>query len=285
MDASDWAELDAAEQYRARVHALAATTRQHIAFSHAAAVVLLGYPWIGPWPDRVDATAIGERGRSTTLMRLHAGPLEDVASMDGLLITSIARTVIDVARHWPLETSVALADAVLAGRLADGSLVAPLDPELLDRELAGVPLRSGAARARVAIKLANGLSGSPGESLSRVTMLRAGIPEPVLQQRFELPGGRIAFSDFYWPEWDVLGEFDGVGKYLRDPQGRSPGEVVVDEKRREDALRSLHHSFARWGWSEARSVPALRATVGATGIPIRPNAVSSTVRWYEPARR
>ncbi|MFW8746088.1 hypothetical protein, partial [Mesorhizobium japonicum] len=68
------------------------------------------------------------------------------------------------------------------------------------------------------------------------------------------------FADFAWPSYRLIGEFDGMGKYVRSDltAGRDPAEVVVAEKLREDRLRAAGWRVVRWGWAQARSVPALR---------------------------
>lgn len=61
----------------------------------------------------------------------------------------------------------------------------------------------------------------------------------------------IARTDFWWPGRRVVGEFDGLGKYTRaQPGGRSPAEVVVAEKLREDRLRDLGLRVVRWTWAD-----------------------------------
>jgi len=57
---------------------------------------------------------------------------------------------------------------------------------------------------------------------------------PVYDQR----GRLLGLSDFAWPKFGVLGEFDGRVKYdqLRRP-GESPEDVVFREKQREDRMR------------------------------------------------
>ncbi|MFW8745876.1 hypothetical protein, partial [Mesorhizobium japonicum] len=115
---------------------------------------------------------------------------------------------------------------------------------------------------------ADAASGSAGESLSRVAIHRAGLPAPVLQQRFDDAAGLAGIVDFWWPEAGVIGEFDGVGKYLRDlsGRGRDTAQIVIDEKRREDRLRALGFRVVRWGWRAARSRGELRSLLIRSGL-------------------
>ena len=75
-----------------------------------------------------------------------------------------------------------------------------------------------------------------------------GLPPPDLQLEVYAPTGQlVGRCDFGWSDKRTLGEFDGRVKYgrLLKP-GQAPGDVVFDEKRREDALRDLDWQMARW---------------------------------------
>ncbi|MBC8090535.1 MAG: hypothetical protein H7Y15_01015, partial [Pseudonocardia sp.] len=93
---------------------------------------------------------------------------------------------------------------------------------------------------------------SPGESRSRVAMARLGVATPVLQWEVCSPGGAVlGTADFGWPEHGWAGEFDGLVKYGRLLRpGQVAADVVVAEKRREDAMRAELRGFTRWTWSE-----------------------------------
>lgn len=83
-------------------------------------------------------------------------------------------------------------------------------------------------------------------------MWQMGLPQPVLQPRFEI-AGRLFRSDFGWPAFRVLGEFDGRTKYeeLLRP-GQSPADVIMAEKRREQYLQSENWYVVRWGMDDMR---------------------------------
>lgn len=74
--------------------------------------------------------------------------------------------------------------------------------------------------------------------------------------------------DFWWEAENVVGESDGKGKYIDEEfaNGRSPGEIVWEEKRREDAIRHRGHRVVRWGWAEAIRPPVLRALLLEAGV-------------------
>jgi hypothetical protein len=57
--------------------------------------------------------------------------------------------------------------------------------------------------------------------------------------------------DFGWPGLRTVGEFDGRVKYVRLLRpGQDPGDVVFEEKRREDDLRDAGLQVVRWGWDD-----------------------------------
>lgn len=115
------------------------------------------------------------------------------------------------------------------------------------------------------------LSDSVRESEARVLLDRLGFPAPVLQQEFQLPHGRVARSDFYFPEQDHVGEFDGTGKYF-DPdllRGRSPEQTLLEEKDRADALRRQVSGLSRWRTPDHRDPARLYSILTADGLPSR----------------
>ena len=135
-------------------------------------------------------------------------------------------------------------------------------------ELAGVPLRQGTAKIREVIEFADGAADRPGESLSRVSMVRAGITMPLLQAPLRGASGKQYFVDFWWPTFNVIGEFDGRDKY-RLPEflrGRTPEQALHDEKLREDDLRAAGHGMSRWLWEVAVSPRKLAAHLAIAGV-------------------
>jgi hypothetical protein len=162
----------------------------------------------------------------------------------------------------PLSVALPVVDAALAGAV-DRRAVERGD---LEAEFAGATSR-GRASARRALLLGDARSGSPGESLSRAAMHVCGFPMPQLQKTFSDRSGRM-IVDFWWPSLELIGEFDGVGKYLRDEflKGVTPGEAIVAERRREDRLRALAPRVTRWGWDTAWGIPAFRRHLTDAGL-------------------
>jgi hypothetical protein len=181
---------------------------------------------------------------ATNHHRLHRDVNPDeVGSYAGLPSVTPARAVWEVGCTSSLEAGVVTADAALR---CDPSLRQAV-AELNDR-FAHVP---GSRGARLALRLANPLAESPGESVTRVQFFRYGIPAPTLQQEIRDDRGRlIGRVDFGWEEFRHLAEFDGKVKYesLLRP-GESASDCVFREKRREDELRALRHGMTRIVWA------------------------------------
>jgi hypothetical protein len=213
--------------------------------SHVSAAVVLGMSTWGLPLDRIHRTRDRRTGgRVGEGVHVHAAPLapEEVVDVDGLLVTSPARTVIDIARTAGLDAAVAVADSALHQHLTD-----PDELARAARRCTGWP---GAPGARRVVALADGGSDSVGESRSRLEIQRAGLPVPALQWKVQ-GGGRVFEVDFGWPELHTVGEFDGLFKYgrLLKP-GQDPADVVVAEKLREDEIRDLGLRVVRWIWPE-----------------------------------
>lgn len=272
LPAATWAALDSDERHLARIHAVALAVGPGMLFSHLSAAALWRLPIVGLWPElpevTVGATQGGQSRRTFTARKYPLPPTD--ARIDGLRVTSLARTVVDVARTSRMSTAVAMADYALAIKPARSTKIESatvMFSELL-QEISEVESSRGMRRCRDAIGLADGRSGSAGESLSRVGMHVLGLPAPELQHPVYDRDGLIGIADFWWPEFNLLGEFDGFGKYVREAlrPGMAVADVVVAEKIREDRMRATGPGMTRWGWKTARSLPALAAHLRSAGL-------------------
>ncbi|WP_448625383.1 type IV toxin-antitoxin system AbiEi family antitoxin domain-containing protein [Geodermatophilus sp. URMC 64] len=246
----DAALLAGEARHVAVVRATVAGLRVPGVVSHVSAAVLHGLPlWNVPL-GRVHVTRRPPaHGSGSRRVHLHVARLPDdeVTVVDGVALTDLARTSVDVARTLPFEQAVIVVDAALATRkVTRDELIACLD------RLGPVP---GARRATRVVAFADGRSESPGESRSRVLMHRLRLPAPDLQLRVHRPDGReVARCDFGWPEQQTVAEFDGRIKYGRLLRpGQDPGDAVFEEKLREDEIRDGGWKVARWIWRELDS--------------------------------
>lgn len=167
-------------------------------------------------------------------------PPSHVRHLQGLLTTTTARTIVDLARFHPYSEAVALADAALhLGLTTQAELVVVRD---------ACESWPGIRRAAQVIDFADGAAESPLESRSRVAFALGGLPRPILQAVILLRDGGRARVDFLWEQWRIIGEADGRLKIQRP-------EDLWAEKLREDALRELGYEVVRWTWDEIVNHP------------------------------
>lgn len=222
--------------------------------SHMSAAALHGLP---TWRTELEQVHLTRnrpgRGRDRGQARVYGFPYdaEDVVLVDGLPVTSVPRTIVDLACQLPLTQSVPIGDAALRLPGAD-RLRADLE-----RQLSAAAGRNGVRRARQAIGMLDPGSESVGESYSRVRFVEAGLPTPVLQYEvWSVDGVLLGRSDFGWPELGTLGEFDGIVKYS-GRYGQTTQGALVAEKRREDRIRDEGWQVVRWTWDELAEPSAL----------------------------
>lgn len=230
--------------------------RIDVILSHRTAAIAWGLPVDTRGLDQVHVTRRNGHGRTLPDVVEHSTPLErhDVAVFDGLLITGVARTVVDLARTASLEWGVAAADSALhQGFCTRDDLV---------HAVGEAGRRHGIARARSVLEFADARAESPLESISRVQFARMPIPMPAIQVPIYLDGRRVATSDFAWEEQKLVGEADGAVKYgaLLKP-GQSAEDAVLAEKRRENSIRAAGWWVVRWGMTEALDPRKLAAVV------------------------
>ncbi|WP_156971739.1 hypothetical protein [Knoellia flava] len=268
-----WAGLDSTQRHGAFVRSTAMQMRaaEHLVFSHTSAAAVWGLPRITPWPHHASVTSDRPTARSSGLVKRHIGAVEQRVTLGGLTVTSVARTVIDLARSEELPDAVAAADFALHHELCRR--------EDLVAELECVPAGArGRARAALVVDFADAGAMSVGESMSRVQMFRLNIPRPSLQVRVDDADGLVGYCDFGWE--GVMGEFDGRFKYgLTEDVGREQvADVLWREKRREDRIRARGHRMARWVWADAARPRRMVEILGAQGIHPTPRNT-----WFDAA--
>ncbi|MFC8190932.1 hypothetical protein ACFUMH_04635 [Cellulomonas sp. NPDC057328] len=265
--AEEWAAWSPDDRARAGVDAVAAAAQRPPLFSHRSAAAVHGLPVVG-WPDdRVHVTtgrSPGGRSHGDVTRHTTAAPPASLV-VRGVHVTSVARTVVDLARHGGVLPAVVAGDhAVRTGATSVHEV---------EEELASLPPGTrGVRRARAALGLLDARAESPGESLSRVRMAESGLVAPVLQHVVVDARGVVARVDFWWPRCRVVGEFDGRVKYRSDVVpgtrgGVDPADVVWREKLREDRIRATGATVVRWTWDEAWSGRAMTDRLRAAGVP------------------
>lgn len=255
VDPTDVADMFPAEKHRLRIEATARALRRPAVVSHVSAAILHGLPVWAMDLGRAHFTRNQTAGGFTTRwLRMHAAALSEreIDVVSGLAVTSVVRTVADLARSEPFEQAVVSGDGALNQARAT--------PSELVEAVAEFRGRRGFPAATRAITFMDERSESAGESRSRVIMQRLGLPVPQLQRVVRHRRRHLGRVDFCMDQHGVVGEFDGLGKYQRGRRpGESAGDVVVREKQREDAIRQTGAVVVRWVWHELDTPWVIRA--------------------------
>jgi len=265
----EWRALRPEGRAIVRARAWASVAGDEPLFSHTTAAAVHGLPLFRTRSDTVHTIVSESRKGQTPGVARHRGELDaGVTRVRGLLLTDLARTMADVARSESAETAVTVADAALrsASRSADHPRVVVLRQQALDH--AAALARGGKRSARI-IEFADPRAQLPGESVSRLYLLRLGFASPRLQVEVPGPRGIRYFVDFGLDDVDAFGEFDGEGKYL-DPRylnGRTSEQALLEEKWREDWIRgTTQRRYARWGSAHIATAQTLGARLAHFSI-------------------
>lgn len=239
----------------ARILAALAKTGRPAAVSHVSAALLHG---LAVWNiDRslVHMTRRGSGGgHASTRRRLHTAPLDpaDVTYIGGIPVTTVARTVVDLARSEDFTHGAVVGDCALNNALTC--------PDELHDALSRCRGMAGCRRARAVLDALDQRCESPGETRARLLMDKEGLPRPELQRVIRHGGVSLGRVDFYFADHGIVGEFDGKAKYT-DPEysGGDPAEVKWREKRREDRLADRGFVIVRWAWEDLSKPDVFRA--------------------------
>jgi hypothetical protein len=159
---------------------------------------------------------------------------DEVGVVDGIRLTTPARTALDLARRLPLGVAVAAVDA-----LAQAAELKMADVELLVDRYSG---RRGMTAARAALALVDGGAQSPKETWLRLLLVRAGFPAVQTQIAVRNEWGWAeAYLDMGWEDIKVAIEYDG-------DQHRSDRRQYVKDI---DRLEMLEQ---RYGWIVVRVI-------------------------------
>lgn len=210
----------------------------------------------GRWVYRPGGRAVDTRihmGTSGTLRRESALVRWSRLSVDhlrlggepGVRLTSRIRTLLDLAGILGQDDLVIIGDHLV--RMPRPALEGRADPHATVDELAEIAGHfhgRGAGSLREAMAQARVSSDSPAETRLRLAVVRAGLPEPLVNVRAVVNSGEgrelvdLGEPDLHWPRWRVALEHEGP-RHLRAEQ--LPRDIARAE-RREKA-----------GWIEVRT--------------------------------
>lgn len=203
------------------------------------AAVIHGLEWV-ELPDLTDVVLVRpgrERRYSGLRVRQVKVPASHVVrAPDGMPVLSVARTLVDLARRFPLEGVLAMADDALRRNLTTR---AEIDGVLT--ECARLP---GVREAARKLAFADGRAESVAESVARAILIELGFTGFDIQVVVRDENGKVvARLDIAFPF--VAIEIDGKRKYEKP-------DDVWREKLRQDAIRTRDYEVVRLIWTELR---------------------------------
>lgn len=264
-----WHSSTPRQRHVFRIRAALAVQRRQVIVAGLSAAALWGMPIAGDWPSEV--TLLDEwrgGGHSEHGVRRTASGFLTArrVDLDGIDVTSLARTAIDVARSATFSGGVGSLDWALWRKNPRA-----LRGNELVEELERYDFRKGRRQAEAQIAFSTSLSDSFGESECRSVIHLLGFDPPDLQIEIRDSQG-LMIPDFAWLGVQQLGEFDGKLKYTRCfAPGDDIGEVVWQEKKREDRLRRKGFGMTRMLTSDVKTPARLEALLVEARVP-RPDS-------------
>lgn len=222
----------------------------------AAASALHGSDWIGP-AEPIEMLLDRRRTQKGLILRAERYADDEVCDIDGMRVTTPARTAFDLGRHQtPRSTALARLDALMR--------VAPYSLDDVVSIMARYGAVRGVSQLRELLPLVDPGAASPTESWWRLFLLDNGFPLPETQLPvFGDDGAPFAYLDMGWRDLKLALEYDGDqhrtdrAQYVRDlrrlPRVERRGWHVVRtiaEDRPRDVLRQLYEAWLRRGGPE-----------------------------------
>lgn len=176
-------------------------SRGHGVLAGFSASALHGAKWVDA---RLPATIIDSNRRRERGIKVWAVAIDDdeTCLIDGMRVTTPARTAVDLACKYPIDDAVAGIDALArATRLGTPEIWAAAQRH---------PGRHGLDRVRAAIELVDPGAESPRETVLRLLILRAGYPPPETQLPvYNEYGALIGEVDMGWRDRKLAVEYEG----------------------------------------------------------------------------
>lgn len=247
---------DPERRHLLRTRAVVAAAQVEVVVSGVSAALLHGLAMWRPDLSRVQLTHDGVAARIEPDVHHHDAELllDDLAVVDGVRVTGLARTVVDVARVSDFERGVVIADSALrTGAVAEADLRRAFD------RCAQWPGARGVARA---LGFADGRAQNPAESRTRVALFEGGLPAATPQVHLYDEDHRLlGVVDMALLGVQVVVEFDGRIKYGID--GKDVRTQLFDEKLRERRIYRIGWGVERAVWGDLGDRRRLIANVRA----------------------
>ena len=213
-------------------------------FSHRSALIVHGLPVPYIDPGEVFAESVSPRSGvrlANMLVRRRSLDIAAQEILEGIPVTTVLQTLLDIARDYPLTFSVAVLDSAVRS--------SAVTVDELRSYSESHPVRTGTRKIVRALENVDARRESVAESICAVRFVEYSVPgfEPQIEVRDE-NGKHLGRTDFANEGAKVIAEFDGAGKYYLD--GSDPQETFERERRREYALRNEGWLVFRIRWSD-----------------------------------
>jgi hypothetical protein len=196
-------------------------SRGHGVLAGFSAAALHGARWIDA---NRPATIIDTNRRRTPGITVWADEINDdeTCLIEGMRVTTPARTALDLARRYPVDAAVEAIDALMRATR--------LKMPAIEAQARRYPGRRGLKRALTKLDLVDPGAESPPETRLRLLVVRAGFPRPQTQLRvYDQYGALIGEVDMGWRELKIALEYEG-------DHHRTSRRVFHKDIRRVDAL-------------------------------------------------
>jgi hypothetical protein len=220
-----------------------------------AASALHGAEWVDDG-ESIEILVNERRKQSGLIVRMDRIGDDEITTVDGLPVTTLARTAFDIGRYLQRQAALARLDALMRA--------APFRAEEVTALMRRYGPVRGVRQLRELLPLVDAGAASPRESRLRLLLIDGGFPIPETQiPLFDDAGVPFAFLDMGWRHLELAVEYDGdqhrtdrrqyVKDFRRLPKIENRGwEVirVIAEDRRAEVLERVHESWLRRGGAE-----------------------------------
>jgi hypothetical protein len=229
-----------------RMAGAVAVSRKGTVVSHRDAAIIHGLTLLDHPPSDVAVTRLRDAAGSRTArpgigLHIAALPVGHITVCQGIPVTTVARTVIDIARTTAFKAGVVTADSALHTRQTS---VAQLSAVMWDCDR-----WPGIRRAREVVAFSDPRAESAFESIARVAFRDGGLPPPMLQVWVGDNDRMIGRVDFLWSDQWTIAEADGAAKYA-DP------DLARKQLWRDTELRRAGYEVVHFTWRDLASDPA-----------------------------
>ncbi|MGH3645242.1 MAG: hypothetical protein ACRDUX_40225 [Mycobacterium sp.] len=187
------------------------------------------------------------------IVRNESSFADEVTTVAGISVTTVARTAFDLGRHGNRGEAIARLDALKrATGFRDVDVLA-----LMTRHQGA----RGLAALRMALPLVDGGAMSPKETWLRLLLIDAGLPKPATQIRVIDDGRLVRTLDLCWEDYRVGAEYDGDQhrtdrlQYAKDVKVKRKlasmqwnVTYVIKEDRPDEIVASVRNALLARGW-------------------------------------